>query len=469
MINQDDDDLFEDDFDFDDIEEDFDDDFDEEDLDDADLGDESWNEYDDAETSGEAASEGVETIPEETPVAEQETASEDVDSPSEDLQDDAFGDEDEDFADAPVAGSALKKYFYPIVGGVVVVAGGLIYMATAPSSEPQPVGFPPMGMEDVAQDSVEPMDPLAPPEDSGVMGNDRQQVSLSALLEAESGDVQAQFGQTQLDASSSQGLTPMPETSQSGQDNLADLFGNQDEVADSTPVEDNQSKAIENGVEDEGVGETIEQFADMRSVEDGETVTADAVVETPVESVLAKPKTMEALSEDELQALLKPLTKETESLKKELQDTLSGLENKDRNIERGLTNVERELTRKIEDTDKKIERVLSSLEALEKKLEAAPKAPAVRAVEKVKAAPKVQRLQTQKQKSKNPVFKTTSKNPKWFLRSAQPGSAILGDRNSPNSISVKIGDRVQGLGRVTSIAIINGKWVVSGSESSVSQ
>lgn len=57
----------------------------------------------------------------------------------------------------------------------------------------------------------------------------------------------------------------------------------------------------------------------------------------------------------------------------------------------------------------------------------------------------------------------------WTLRSAQPGAAVLYDPSTGNMKSVEIGDRIEGIGKIKSIATENGKWVVRGSSGKVSQ
>lgn len=71
-----------------------------------------------------------------------------------------------------------------------------------------------------------------------------------------------------------------------------------------------------------------------------------------------------------------------------------------------------------------------------------------------------------------PVVSPTMPQPgvsSWTLRSAQPGSAILAS-GSGELRTVKVGDVVPGLGRITAIAIgTEGKWVVRGTLAAVNQ
>lgn len=57
----------------------------------------------------------------------------------------------------------------------------------------------------------------------------------------------------------------------------------------------------------------------------------------------------------------------------------------------------------------------------------------------------------------------------WILTSAQPGKATLRKAGGNDVISVEVGDSVSGLGRVISIGLEDGKWVVKATSGHVSQ
>jgi flagellar motility protein MotE (MotC chaperone) len=57
--------------------------------------------------------------------------------------------------------------------------------------------------------------------------------------------------------------------------------------------------------------------------------------------------------------------------------------------------------------------------------------------------------------------------PEWVLRSAQPGQAVLADRKTGNVIKVEIGQTIKGLGKISSIGLVNGVWTVQGSTGTV--
>lgn len=59
--------------------------------------------------------------------------------------------------------------------------------------------------------------------------------------------------------------------------------------------------------------------------------------------------------------------------------------------------------------------------------------------------------------------------PKWELRAAQPGRAYIGIVGSKDVQVVETGDTLQGIGRIESIAIEQGIWVVKGSNGVIKQ
>lgn len=57
----------------------------------------------------------------------------------------------------------------------------------------------------------------------------------------------------------------------------------------------------------------------------------------------------------------------------------------------------------------------------------------------------------------------------WIMRSAQPGRAVLFNKNTSDFITVEAGKTLTGLGRIESIGLEDGKWVVKGTQGQVSQ
>lgn len=68
-------------------------------------------------------------------------------------------------------------------------------------------------------------------------------------------------------------------------------------------------------------------------------------------------------------------------------------------------------------------------------------------------------------RSSNPEKELSS----WVLKSAQPGKALVARHGSHETFSLAVGDNLADLGRVTSIAPVNGLWVVQGTKGRISQ
>jgi len=65
--------------------------------------------------------------------------------------------------------------------------------------------------------------------------------------------------------------------------------------------------------------------------------------------------------------------------------------------------------------------------------------------------------------------KVIKKAPRWVLKSAQPGKAVIAVKGSHDMKNIEVGQRVSGLGRIKSIKVENGLWVVRGSNGRISQ
>jgi hypothetical protein len=75
---------------------------------------------------------------------------------------------------------------------------------------------------------------------------------------------------------------------------------------------------------------------------------------------------------------------------------------------------------------------------------------------------------------KTSTIKRTSPKPKtksvqWDLRGASVGQAFLAERGTQNLRTVNVGDTIPTVGRITSIAIENNRWVVRGTSGTVTQ
>lgn len=84
-------------------------------------------------------------------------------------------------------------------------------------------------------------------------------------------------------------------------------------------------------------------------------------------------------------------------------------------------------------------------------------------------APAVAAAQKKRVKKVSKPRKTVIQKKAWVLRSASPGRATLAEKGSNDLISVEVGNNIKGLGRIKSVQIENGRWIVRGTTGSVSR
>ena len=65
--------------------------------------------------------------------------------------------------------------------------------------------------------------------------------------------------------------------------------------------------------------------------------------------------------------------------------------------------------------------------------------------------------------------KVRAESVSWVLKSAQPGKAIVSKAGQAEVYSVSIGDRLEGIGKITSVEQKDGMWVVQGSAGKITQ
>jgi len=125
---------------------------------------------------------------------------------------------------------------------------------------------------------------------------------------------------------------------------------------------------------------------------------------------------------------------------------------------------------KIDEQETQIASLNDKINALEKQIQELQNRPAAPVSATTKAPPPVEQpravVQTPKTSVKQP---TRTKAKSWVLRSAQPGKAVISEKGSNDLRTIEVGDTVSGIGRVQAIDIIGGKWVVKGTQNSVSR
>lgn len=104
----------------------------------------------------------------------------------------------------------------------------------------------------------------------------------------------------------------------------------------------------------------------------------------------------------------------------------------------------------------------SSIAKLEKRMDALSRKISSGAVRSTSSSTSARDVTTRSSSQSEPDIR-------WTLTSAQPGRATLKKSGQGDVISISIGDYVAGLGKVTSIRLTDGKWVVSATNGKIVQ
>lgn len=112
-----------------------------------------------------------------------------------------------------------------------------------------------------------------------------------------------------------------------------------------------------------------------------------------------------------------------------------------------------------------VEELRAAVKALEKKLSTQAQAPA----RATTTDEPVARTTTLKAEPKSKPAVRQAQPVQWVLKGAQPGRAMVSRAGESEMRTVEVGDSLPGVGRISSIAYENGRWVVTGSEGRISQ
>lgn len=150
---------------------------------------------------------------------------------------------------------------------------------------------------------------------------------------------------------------------------------------------------------------------------------------------------------------------------------LSQLSSRIDNIEVRISNMEQATSSKIDD-------LADVISALREDIADLPKNPAQPAQRPKTAgkAPEVSKTR-EKPQTENPVKPKRVQKPKpapataasWELRAAQPGKAWVSKKGDRNMKSVQVGDRIEGVGQITAISYLSGRWIVQGTNGEIRQ
>jgi len=138
-----------------------------------------------------------------------------------------------------------------------------------------------------------------------------------------------------------------------------------------------------------------------------------------------------------------------------------------------------EVTQKLEQILQRLSRIESDmaqigdlkkdLGALQKRIGAIENMPRSKA--EIAPAEKNQTRDSALENRKTSVVKPALPSPaiSWILKSAQPGQALVSKRGESDIVSIRIGDSLAGIGKITDISLQNGQWVVQGTSGKITQ
>ncbi len=394
-------------------------------------------------------------------------------------------------------GKRLPKGLGKIIAGIAVIGGlGFVLVSLSKPQQEPSTGLGP----GLAEQTQEP-DALADPSVStGFMDNPEElakNLEDAEKLSRENGDMPPMptpiQGQAEAPQEEPGALTPMPDPADSSSDSAENL------AADDLPIPEPGENVTEiKAVTFEEPKNEAEQPTKVDSVQI-ESETADAGTAPEIET--------EPLKEPENKGWLnaKSFMKSPETEMKPAEETAAsevvdtGITEKIGELETFLQNSSADTNAQIKALNNKIEELTNLVESLAQETsKTAKKAEnaemlASSAVETAKSAAKKTAATAQSttkaaaskpaptapaskpvaRKKSSPTPKaaatTSSKAPNWQLRGAGPGQAMIGEKGTNELKTVKIGDNVKGLGKITFIGQEKGKWVVRGTSGEISQ
>ena len=390
--------------------------------------------------------------------------------------------------------SFVQKYFILIVALIVITAGGLFALGQmgGKTQEPLPAPQPYEAAELPTDDTHTPAQEAAdiPELDTNIMP------PMPAPLDA----VTTAPHDLQAIENASGVLTPMPEITAQPQDmdDLQPLEPNLDTPEDIMPVEAAVADIKQNAalVQDE-TAEQAEPVSEVNNSEpalqiqafpENSAIPQDIQQEAGINIVSEAPEPPEqsnvvklALYE-EMQALkdaeITTLKHNLDEVNYALQDLQAQIKTKEAAREEALAQAELSNL----ELSQQVRALQSQLLAIQQQNSAA-SAQIQQNAEPLSAAPATEPSTSTTASPATPVKKPSLSQPKpapapkvisapaprWTLQSAQPGKAVIANRKTGDLLSIETGSNVRGLGKILSVSIENGLWVVRGTQGRVSQ
>ena len=211
----------------------------------------------------------------------------------------------------------------------------------------------------------------------------------------------------------------------------------------------------------------VEEDHTLGQVED--TVPASVVAEAIVPTI--EEKSMVSLSSDEVVV-------DSVIDNEQLQNLNAALDEKSALFEVQIS----QIRTRLDDHDGAMVEIMASLQRIEAELKSqkadihAVREKAASVSASKKAVVSVPKKLTSKKKVvnsqvRNPILyeRSAEKAKIWVLKSAQPGKAIVAEAGTNYLRSVEVGASLPGLGKVTSISNVSGRWVVQGTQGRITQ
>tara|TARA_B100000780_G_scaffold273584_1_gene237352 strand:- start:1807 stop:3264 length:1458 start_codon:yes stop_codon:yes gene_type:complete len=445
--------------------------------------------------------------------------------PEDRLDDDFDGDdfaEDDDWGDADLdaaeddgsnnkktkGGKSSSKMILPLLAGVALIGGGGFYVTqmqnnAAPTNfntqnTAAPNGAPGVGM-DITEDTLPMPSPMSAPVDDEFAAQDAlsEPPSLADIENRDMGDMT-----TDNNTAAADDMTPLgSDNTDAAPQQQAGTFGDDGVL---TPMPGLASIEAEPAMPLESLG--LEEDADTALTEEaGEDtlpVAQDALSEPPsladIENRDMASDDAPAAMDDSEFALGLDDASDTQPAQYGAAETapeqigtvantvdVSEYEQKISTLERNL-NAKTEtisslnseiaaLKKSLAQQEKKLSETQETIASLKKQQMASP-APAPKAAPKPAPAqaPAVQKAAPSQSAQAatpppKPAIAVEEIKPKWELKSAQPGRAYVGIIGARDTQVVEVGDTLQGIGTIQSIAQQDGIWVVKGTKGSITQ
>lgn len=179
---------------------------------------------------------------------------------------------------------------------------------------------------------------------------------------------------------------------------------------------------------------------------------------------LTDPAPVQAVESDELETVsvnseqLEAVNSQINAIMSRLDDLASKIDAMDQNNE---SNAQAEVNNA---TVAALQETISGLEKRISVLSKAQEKASVTVKKRTQTQPTVKKS-TPKRQTKSVAKKT----PTWTLRGASPGQAYVAEKGTRNIQNISVGDRLDGIGRIRSIAMEQGRWIVRGTSGVIRQ